>query len=136
MKRFIFLLFIASILPFLAPAQNTGQGEMSATDAKPFVILERSDDVNNYFQVDFSLLAERFEKIYFLQLIFQDHRIVNTDGDLSKDLIGFQASIKHDTDEMLKLFDKYRQQVASESSGMDAASKAAWLEKNDKYKTK
>ena len=47
-----------------------------------FVLLAESDNNNNYYIADFSKFKSRFEKIYFLNLVFQSEKIVNLEGNL------------------------------------------------------
>ena len=57
-----------------------------------FVLNVFSDDKNNYYAVDFSKLPSRFEKVYFMNLVFKKDKVVNIDSDISQQQVWFLAS--------------------------------------------
>jgi hypothetical protein len=92
------------------------------------------DTENNYFLVDFSKLTVKYEKVYFMNLSFNEGRIVNLDGDLSHDKIWFGANRKYPEQDILNLFTELKDKTEHSSQALDSEQKSAWLKANDKYK--
>lgn len=92
------------------------------------------DNTNNYFVVDFSSFKEKFEKVYFLSLIFQNGKIVNIDSDISRDKVWFLSHCNHSSDEINLTFKNLKDQTLEKSNSLTPEEKASWLKENDKYK--
>ena len=99
-----------------------------------FSIMAASDQVNNYYMADFTRLPLKFEKVYFLNLVFSCGKIVNIDPDLTQDRIWFLASNKYSIKEINQLFNELKEKTLKKSSGMTDEQKAGWMKDNDKYK--
>ena len=93
-----------------------------------------TDNTNNYFIVDFSSFKEKFEKVYFLSLIFQNGKIVNIDSDISRDKVWFLSHINNSTEEINSTLKELKVQTIEKSSSLSAEEKASWIKENDKYK--
>jgi hypothetical protein len=98
-----------------------------------FAVSPVSDNANNYYMVDFSKLASKFEKVYFLNLIFKGGEAVNIDGDLSKDRIWFLSNRKYSTKDIFILFDQLKAKAEKANSSFTEQEKSAWMKSNDKY---
>jgi hypothetical protein len=98
-----------------------------------FSTMAVTDPVNNYYMADFSQLPVKFEKVYFLSLIFTCGKIVNIDSDLSQNRIWFLANKKYTVKEINILFDELKEKTLKQSSVMTDEQKAVWMKKNDKY---
>jgi hypothetical protein len=92
------------------------------------------DAVNNYYMADFSMFPIKFEKVYFLSLIFTCGKIVNIDADLTQDRLWFLANRKYPVKEINDLFDELKEKTLKQSAGMSDEQKAKWMKDNDKYK--
>ncbi len=99
-----------------------------------FAVLATSDGANNYFMADFSQLPGKFEKIWFLNLIFQSSRIVNIDPGIDRNRVWFLASRKFSEKEVLDEFEELKVRTMKESSQMTETEKSEWMKINDKYK--
>jgi hypothetical protein len=93
-----------------------------------------NDQTNNYYVVDFSGLKEKYDKVFFLSLVFQDGKVVNIDSDLAQDRIWFLSNVKYAPSEINGLFIKLKEKTIKSSSLLSDEQKAAWLLENDKYK--
>lgn len=99
-----------------------------------FYVLALKDEVNNYYMADFSQFPEKFERIYFLSLVYNSDKIVNIDSDISQDRVWFQVNGKFSDKEAGAQFNEFRKNTLKASSTFTAAEKAAWMKKNDKFK--
>jgi hypothetical protein len=99
-----------------------------------FSALALSDDQNNYYIADFTLLEGKFEKVWFLNLVFKGDKVVNIDPDILQKRVWFLAvkSIPEKTvnDYLLSLKEKTLKASATFTEG----EKSEWLQKNDKYR--
>src|SRR5512138_1053258 len=57
-----------------------------------FSLMVHSDSQNNYFIVDLTRLPTKFEKVYFMNLVFKESKVVNIDSDLGKDRLWFLSN--------------------------------------------
>ena len=99
-----------------------------------FSTLAVVDAVNNYYMADFTKFPVKFEKVYFLSLVFSCGKIVNIDPDLNQDRIWFLANKRYSVKEINQLFDEMKEKTLKQSAGMTDEQKARWMEDNDKYK--
>lgn len=99
-----------------------------------FVLLAESDQTNNYFIADFSKFSSKFEKVYFLSLVFPSKNVVNIDGDLSHDRIWFLANKKYSSEEVIKELLEDKEKSISFAASLTEDEKNNWLKTNDKYK--
>lgn len=91
------------------------------------------DPVKEYYVVDMNRFGSRFERIWFINLVFQSAEVVTLDHDIAADQMWFFAPKSYPEEKVLALFDKMKRSADSVSSGMTEEEKAAWLKKNDKY---
>lgn len=92
------------------------------------------DNTNNYFVVDFSSFKEKFERVYFLSLIFQNGKVVNIDSDINRDKVWFLSHISNSTEEVNSILKDLKLKTIEKSSSLSPEEKASWLKENDKYK--
>jgi hypothetical protein len=158
-RYFLILLLTLSLLVVLKPAQalaqdNTGGITIRAVSAgtvdpsdpafragyagisfgDQFSLMVISDATNNYYIVDFSKLPTKFQKVYFMNLIFGEKKVVNIDSDLSQERIWFLSNRNTPEEEVTNLFLSLKQKTDEKSAGMSAAEQEAWLKSNNKYK--
>ncbi len=112
---------------FIAKYENFDfKGKFAATILK--------NDVHNYFLLDFSKLASRFDRVYFLNLSFSAREIINIDPVITKEKICFMSDQKYKEEEVLNIFDELKNKVAVVSASWSDNQKSTWLKENDKYK--
>ena len=99
---------------------------------KAYYLLTKSDDVNNFFVVDFTKFPSDFEKIYFKNLVYKSKVIVSIDSDLTKGVGKFQANKKFDLEIVNKSFDEMVEKTINANSTMDSVKKDEWIKKNTK----
>lgn len=134
------MLFALS-LNFHLAAQNTSSVHSSPAikDGKndfqgKFAIKTGEDETNRYYQVDYTRLSSRFEKIWFMNESFTSDKVVNTDSDINHQSISFLANKKFSEKEILDYFDLILKNTLDKSASMTKEEQKLWLEKNDKYK--
>lgn len=93
-----------------------------------------SQEVNNFYLTDFSLLPSRFERIYFMNLSFSAEQIVNLRFEANRDIVCFKAHEKYPEAEIVKILDGLLEKTRSISSTWPTSQKDDWLMANDKYK--
>jgi hypothetical protein len=99
-----------------------------------FSIHVATDDVNNYYLVDFTKLPTKFEKVYFINLVFQGGKAVNIESDIMKDKVWFLSDKKNEQKDVFLFFDELKAKTEKAVLEMTPEEKAAWLKQNDKYK--
>ncbi|MBC8314166.1 MAG: hypothetical protein H8E51_01570 [Bacteroidetes bacterium] len=87
----------------------------------------------NYFIVDLTKFNSRFEKIWYINLVFKEEKIVNIDPDIANDRLWFQASRQYDESDVLELFASLKEKTDQVSLKMTLQEKKEWMVKNDKY---
>lgn len=99
-----------------------------------FVVRYANDEKNRYYLADFSKFSGRFEKVFFMNQVFTEQRIVNIDGDISKNQVWFLASIIYPESDIVALFEQLKKETEEKARGMSQAEMEWWLKQNDKYK--
>ena len=99
-----------------------------------FSVQVLSDSTNNYYLVDFSKFRDKYEKVFFMSLIFQEGKVVDLDGDFTHDKIWFLSDLKYSIKEINGLFQDLKDKVIKNSDMLSDVQKAEWLRTNDKYK--
>jgi hypothetical protein len=98
-----------------------------------FSVLFFSEDDYDYYVIDLTKLGDRFERIYFMNLTYQDSRLINLDAGIEKDQIWFKAYHQYKEPEIECLFKDLKEKAAITGRDMTAEEKSAWLTKNDKF---
>lgn len=99
-----------------------------------FSVLFNSEGDYDYYVIDLTKLKDRFERIYFMNLTYEDRRIINLDPDVDKDQICFKAFHQYNETEITCLFNDLKEKAAKAGADMSTGEKSAWLAKNDKFK--
>jgi hypothetical protein len=98
-----------------------------------FYLLAVKDAVNNYYMVDFTQLPEKFERVYFVNLVYKSDKIVSIDSDLSQDRVWFLVNNKYSAKEADAQFDQLREKTLKAATTLTAEEKANWMARNDKF---
>jgi hypothetical protein len=98
-----------------------------------FVLNVFSDDRNNYYAVDFSKLPSRFEKVFFMNLVFNKDKVVNIDSDISQQQVWFLGSKMFSEASITDILDTLKAETLKANTSFTAAEKDKWLKENDKY---
>lgn len=98
-----------------------------------FSVLAASDDQYDYYAIDLTKLGGDFEKIYFMNLTYEEARIVNLDADLSKDQTWFKSYFTNTENDITCLFNDLEEKTVKASQGMSLAEKNAWMDKFNKF---
>jgi hypothetical protein len=98
-----------------------------------FYLLAVKDAVNNYYMADFSQFPDKFERVYFINLVYKSDKIVSIDSDLSQDRIWFQVNNKYSGKEAGAQFDQLREKTLNAATTLTSEEKASWMKKNNKF---
>jgi len=98
-----------------------------------FALQVAGDSTNNYYILDMTRLNSRFEKIWFINLIFKEGTVVTIDSDISQDQFWFLANRKYNQTDVLDRFSELKEATDEVSARMTAEEKSEWLKVNDKY---
>ena len=101
-----------------------------------FCITQPSDSDFDYYVVDLDKLESRFEKVYFLNLTYQDSKIINIDPDITKRQLWFKSYYLDEKTEIIRLMEDFRTKARNASLSMSGEEQDSWLMKNDKLPTK
>jgi hypothetical protein len=99
-----------------------------------FSVLFYSEGDYDYYAVDLTKMKDRFERIYFVILTYDDLKVVNIDSDIEKDQIWFKTFYQNKEEAITCLFKDLKDKSAKAGQDMTAEEKSAWLAKNDKFK--
>lgn len=99
-----------------------------------FALMVEKDNLNNYFLVDLSSFAERFERVWFMNMVFQHPEVVNIDPNISRKQIWFQAHSRYSVQSILDQLDVCKKETMASSERWSPSEKSNWLKMNDKYK--
>ena len=101
-----------------------------------FAILSISDDNYDYYVVDLTKLGGKFEKVYFMNLTYEDSRIINLDGDLEKDQTWFKSYYTNSEKEITCVFNDLKERTDKAGKEMSDAEKSEWMAKFNKFNSK
>lgn len=101
-----------------------------------FAVMALSDEDYDYYVTDLSRLNGRFERIYFLNLSYNDRRLVNIDPDIEKAQMWFKAHYQFQQKEMICLLDDFLQETIDISASWTESEKNSWMIQFDKFKTR
>jgi|WetSurMetagenome_2_1015567.scaffolds.fasta_scaffold822803_2 hypothetical protein len=99
-----------------------------------FSVMSQSDESYDYYVIDLTRLNDRFERVYFMNLTYDDNRIVNLDPDLEKGQTWFKVYYTHKEPEITCLFNDLKDKTVEASKKMSPAEKSDWLASHDKFK--
>ncbi len=100
-----------------------------------FAVLAISEGDFDYYVTDLTRLDDRFQKVYFLNLTYNDPRLVNIDPDISKSPIWFKVHFQYKEPEMTCLLDDLMKDAVATGQNWTDAEKSQWLAKFDKFNT-
>ena len=95
-----------------------------------------NDETNDYYLLDLTRFRSGFEKVWFINLIFHEEKIVCIDHDLTGDRMWFLANRKYSEKEVLDLFTTLKEYTDRRSAQMTLEEKQLWMDVNDKYNLK
>ena len=99
-----------------------------------FSVMAIGDEVNNYYMADFTQLPDKFEKVYFINLVYNSGKIVNIDADIQQDRVWFLANKKYSEKETTETFGQLRDKTLKAANTMTTREKETWMVKNNKFK--
>lgn len=145
MKKYILALLLLFISAQAVIAQQTVVLPCGTADGIPvtfeqkdfdgrFAVLAIIQEEYQYFVIDQTALGSRFERIYFLNLVYGESKLISIDGQVDNDQLWFKAHIKHTEQEMVGLFDELKGKTVQASQSMPDSEKNAWMNKYDKFK--
>lgn len=99
-----------------------------------FSVLFYSEGEWDYYAIDMTKFRDRFERVYFVGLSYDDLKVVNVDSDIEKDQICFKTFYQNKEAEITCIFKDLKDKTSQAGQTMTADEKSAWLAKNDKFK--
>jgi hypothetical protein len=99
-----------------------------------FSVMSQSDENYDYYVIDLTRFNDRFERIYFMNLTYDDGRLVNLDPELEKDQTWFKVYYTHKESEITCLFNDMKEKTDEAARKMSEAEKSSWLSVHDKFK--
>lgn len=99
-----------------------------------FALKFSSDVQSNYFLIDFSRFADRFEQIYFLESSFGVKEIVNLGYFGATTPVCYKAAVQYPVVDVLNKFEALLLSTRKTDLELTPAEKEQWLSDHDKYK--
>jgi hypothetical protein len=100
-----------------------------------FAVMAASEDEFDYYVTDLTRFADRFERVYFLNQTYIDHRIVNIDANIERDQLWFKSHYQYDQAAMTCLLDDFMKETKQVSQSWTETEKNDWLLQYDKFKS-
>lgn len=122
MKKIIFCLISAIFISSAFAQTESKQADKKIVFGKEFVMKIDKGENNTIYLVDMTKLNSKFERMYFMELIYKDSKIISMDSDINKDQVRFAANNKYTFPEIQKLFLDLKvktEQAAINSSSRD-----------------
>jgi len=98
-----------------------------------FSVLYYSEGDYDYYVIDLTKLGDRFERIYFINLTYEDSVLINLEADIEKDQMWFKAYHQYKETEITCLFNDLKERADKAAQDMSVVEKSAWMAKNDKF---
>ena len=146
MRRFASLLSLLMLLSFFAGAQDRSfplpyhdgmEVTLEHADFNGnFSLLVATDNSYDYYATDLSKLESDFRKTYFLNLLYQEKRIISIDSDLKKDYLWVKASSIYTGEEVLCLLNEMKEETMTAANHMTAEEKQVWMQQHKKLTAK
>lgn len=86
-----------------------------------------------YYLADFSKLPDRFKKIWFINLVHADSKVVSADVHIEHARVWFQASVTIPSKEVIDRMNELLNSTLETAAGMTLLEQEDYLKKNDKY---
>jgi hypothetical protein len=99
-----------------------------------FAVMAVSEGDYDYYVTDLTRLEDRFRKVYFLNLTYNDHRLVNIVPDISQPQIWFKVHYQYKEADITCLLDDLMKDAVTTGQNWTDAEKDHWLAKYDKFK--
>ncbi len=96
--------------------------------------LIKSDETNNYIQLNLTTLPGFFERAYLLDLIFADSKLVINNTNISGPSLELFSNKINDPVQLLKSLESYRDKAITAGSSLNEVQKKDLLKKYDKYR--
>ena len=92
-----------------------------------------SDSVRDYYLMDLTKFSCRFELLWFMNLVFQDDKLVNIDPNVDHDRMWFTAVRRYPEQEILEVFGSLFRRAQERTGQLSLQEQENWLKRNDKY---
>jgi hypothetical protein len=100
-----------------------------------FAVMAASEDDFDYYVTDLTRMKERFERVYFLNQTYSDHRIVNIDPNIDGEQLWFKAHYQYEQSVMTCLLEDFMKDTKQVSQTWTDMEKNTWLQQHDKFKS-
>ena len=125
------------VLTILSTVFVWGQGPELDFDQEKFdgqfCVAATAYEYDNYYVTNLTEFSSRIERIYFLNLVYKENKIVNIDPDIDDGQMWFKSHDANTEEEIICLMDDLRDQAKAEVIILSEKEKADWLEKHDKF---
>ena len=98
-----------------------------------FCVAAIAFEYDNYYVTNLTEFSSRMERIYFLNLVYKENKIVNIDAGIDNDQMWFKSHDANTEEEIICLMNDLRDQSKTEVKTFTEKEKEAWLEKHDKF---
>jgi hypothetical protein len=133
MKKVLALMIVMTITCSLfAQQSNSGIKKNCDIDLKSYYKLTKSDANNYYYQIDFSKFSTKFEKNYFMNLVYKNGVLVSIDSDLSKAKINLMANVFHSEQKIIENLEDVIYKTVNANTTFTDVEKQNWMSLNSK----
>ncbi len=134
MNRFVSIVFALFFMTISALAQESDLQFDQHKFGDRFCVLAVDDGENNYYVTDLTKLPSRFERIYFLNLVYKEKIVVNIDPDIDNEQMWFKAFDITAEEEVICLINDLKDEALEANAQFSDEERSTWLEQYDKYK--
>lgn len=130
MRKIIFCLMFTVFVGSAFAQNSSKQSVIKRTFGKEFVKMIDRGENNTIYLVDMTKLTSKFERVYFMNLVYNDNKIISMDSDINKDQLSFGAANKYPFQEIEKLFLDLKDQTAQASKNLSSKEKEKAVNQN------
>jgi hypothetical protein len=99
-----------------------------------FAVLAMSDENYDYYVVDLTKLGDTFKRVYFMNLTYNESKLVNLDADIAKDQTWFKTYYTNKEIEITCLFNELKDKTEKAQTDMSTEEESQWMAKFNKFK--
>jgi len=134
--------FLVLLLPGLGKSQEFNFDPSDPEFSKRYDTLEMNgafcvsvavSGATRYYLADFTRLPDRFKKIWFINLVHADSKVVSADVHIEHSRVWFQSSVTIPSKEVIDRMNELLNSTLATAAGMTPVEQENYLKKNDKY---
>jgi len=101
-----------------------------------FCVYVASEESSDYYVIDLEKLPLRFDRIYFLNLVYKEKKVISIDNDINKDVLWFKSFDTFSREDVICLMEELLLETGAAIDSYSENQKSEWLQVHDKFSKK